>query len=391
MSDIFVRWVLPDPNRERSVDPLGTSAFAERLADQLVPDFSGATSRARYLSLLCAAVRRAQHASSPVSAIHRIEADHAVREAELHRDEEPSGCPDIVGRQRATAELRRLEWTRPERPERLYKSTAFGRYRPLLRKLGFIVGNGSQRLSSDGERLAAAYPLHGSAERRCLTEITKREQSQLYGPLGLDGRGSPAEGSAQWRRRATYEYIARFAERPSGRTLLQQHARPRARAGRTAELLHTAYVWECLSVGLLAGMSELVQSGRLSAASRSLKDALAGKPRVPDLSEDLDAGDAGQDAVALLREAVRIHKVLPPSCKPHVDIAKQLVSARDPTAFLRSLVERHRASKGGDAWFRLDGDRVDKLAPGKNLDFRIGARSYRLDAYARFLQDLGRL
>jgi hypothetical protein len=78
MSDILLSWVLPDPNRERSVDPLGTGAFAERIADQLVPGFSGTTTRARYLSLLCAAVRRASSAGSPLKAIHHIEAEHAV-------------------------------------------------------------------------------------------------------------------------------------------------------------------------------------------------------------------------------------------------------------------------------------------------------------------------
>lgn len=41
MSDIILIWVLPDPDRERSVDPLGVGAFAKRIADRLVLGFLG--------------------------------------------------------------------------------------------------------------------------------------------------------------------------------------------------------------------------------------------------------------------------------------------------------------------------------------------------------------
>jgi hypothetical protein len=390
MSDIILSWVLPDPNRERSVDPLGTGAFAERLADQLVPGFSGATTRARYLSLLCAAVRKAASSNAPLWMIHRIEAEHAVREAIHHRDEPPQECPDIVGRQRATAELKRLEWERPSRPERLYKLTAFAQYRSLMRALGLLHRGGPPRLTSSGEQLAAAYPLHGSTERRCLSRITKPEQGQLYGPLGLDRRASHADGSAQARRRATHQYLER-ASTPEARSLLQAHARLSARSGRVGMLLHTAYAWETLSIGLLCGLSLLVQRRRLSVATKDLKEALSRRPPVPDLSDDLDPASAAEHSVALLREALRVHVALPASCKVHVELARALVTARDPAEFLRRVVDQHRLSKGGDAWFQLVGDRVETLAPGKNLDFRLGARSYRLDAYVRFLRDVGKL
>lgn len=390
MSDILLSWVLPDPNRERSVDPLGTGAFAERIADQLVPGFSGATTRARYLSLLCAAVRRASSASSPFKAIHHIEAEHAVLEAIHHRDEAPQECPDVVGRRRATAELKRLDWTRPGRPERLYKSTAFAQYRPLLRSLGFLVGRSAPRLSAEGERLAASYPLHGSAERRCLNAITRREQSQIYGPLGLDGRASHADGSTQAVRRATYEYLRR-SPTFEARELLQGHARLSARAGRVGAVLHTGYAWETVSLGLLAGLSLLLQRGRLSVGAKELRQALSRRPAVPDLRDDLDPAKAADHSVALLRETLRVQGALPVNCKPYVEIGRTLVIERDPAAFLRRLVVLHQRSKGGEAWFQLVGDRVDELAPGKNLEFRLGARHYRLGAYVQFLRDLGKL
>lgn len=391
MSDIILRWVLPDPNRERSADPLGTGAFADRLADQLVPDFSGATSRARYLSLLCAAVRKAAGSPVPFRAIHAVEADQAVREAVLHRDEPTDGCPGIVGRMRATAELRRLEWLRPTRPERLYKSTAFAQYRSLMRALSLLQRGSAARLTSAGEQLAAAYPLRGANERRCLSGITAREQRQLYAPLGLDLRSSPEEASPQARRRATYFYLSSHSTM-AAHSLIQAHARRSPRANSVGVWLHTAYVWETLSIGLLCGLSLLVHARqRLSLATRELKAALSGRPSAPALDEDLDRADAADHCVALLRESLRVRSALPASCAPHVELAQTLVTSRDPAEFLRRLVDQHSRAKGGMAWFRLDGDRVVTIATGKNLDFRLGARSYRLDAYRRFLHDLGKL
>jgi hypothetical protein len=391
MTDIALHWVLPDPNRERAADPLGTGAFADRLADQLVPDFSVATSRARYLSLLCAAVRKAAGSTAPLRAIHAIEADHAVREAVLHRDEPTDGCPGIVGRMRATAELKRRDWSLPARPERLYKSTAFAQYRSLMRALGLLQRGSAVRLTAAGEQLAAAYPLRGADERRCLSGITTREQRQLYAPLGLDLRSSPEEGSPQARRRATYQYLAR---RPlaEARTLIQAHARPTSRAISVAVWLHTAYAWETLSLGLLCGLSLLVHAHRrLSLTSEGLKAALSGRRSVPTLDEELDRNEAADHCVALLREALRVRAALPASCAPYLELAQTLVTSREPAEFLRRVTDQHARAKGGVAWFRLDGDRVVVIATGKNLDFRLGARSYRLDAYTRFLRDLGKL
>ena len=391
MSDVVLSWVLPDPNRERSVDPLGTAAFAEQIADKLVPDFSTQTSRARYLSLLCAAVRRADSAAKPLALIHHIEAKHAVLEARLHRDEGPDACRDVVGKQRATAELIRLDWHRLTRPERLYKTTAFNTYRSLLRRLGFLVGRSQPKLSPAGDALARAYPLHGSAERRCLNEITKPECSQLYGPLGLDGRASLKPGSPQALRRATWEHLRSYSTL-NGRNILQTHARLSAREGDVGRLLHLAYAWETVSVGLLSGLSLLVRKNRLSLAAKELKTALNRRPVIPRFDESFEPEDAADHTVALLREAMKVQKtLLGRSCECHLKIARLLVVDRDPRSFLRALVEQHRLAKGGEAWFRLLGDRVDVLATGKNLNFPRSPRSYRLDAYSQFLRDLGKL
>ena len=57
-NDIRLRWVLADPSRKRAVDPLGMGAQADQLADLLLPQLSVATTRARYFSFLCWAVRK---------------------------------------------------------------------------------------------------------------------------------------------------------------------------------------------------------------------------------------------------------------------------------------------------------------------------------------------
>jgi hypothetical protein len=389
MTDFTLQWVLPEPNRERAVDALGTSAVAGWIADQLVPNFSAQTERARYASLLCAAVRKAESTARPIAVIHRIEAEQAVHEAAHHDGEPASACPGVVGRQLAHAELRRLGWVWPTRPESLYKSTAFNRYRPLLRSLGLLTGTRGTRLTEAGRQLARTFPLNGSQARRCLNEITKGEQRMLIGPLGLDGRAAHDVASPRAIRRDTYDYMRRTGV-TAGPALLLLHERPPRKPDRVATALHRAYAWELISVGLLAGLRLLLDQQRLSKAAAALGAALRQKPS-PDLQGELDPDDAARHAVALLREAHRVEDAVPDRGAGHLTLARTLVVDRDPVTFLRRIVEQHQRAKGGDAWFHLPDDRVVVLAHGKNLDVRLVARSYRLDAYAQFLRDLGKL
>ena len=74
MTDFTLQWVLPEPNRERAVDALGTSAVAGWIADQLVPNFSAQTERARY-------------AATPPSTAGLADDVTTVRTALLHRAE----------------------------------------------------------------------------------------------------------------------------------------------------------------------------------------------------------------------------------------------------------------------------------------------------------------
>ncbi len=302
-------------------------------------------------------------------------------------------CPGVIGRQRARAEIARLDGQRPSRPERLYKSTAFMIYRPLLRSLGFLSRGREPTLTPAGEELARAYPpLNGSKERRCLSAITNPERNLLYGPLGLDGRSSPAPESMQALRRATYEHLLRTGE-GAAETVLKRHARVSQREGPVGRLFHTAYAWETVSVGLLLGFALLASKRHLSSVADALDGALARRPTIRsfDKSRIVDSADFASEAVALLRESMRLKDSLPPGFEQHLRIAKFLVEDRNPRAFLKQLLDQHRLAKGGDAWLRLSGDRVEVLSVGKNLDFRPSPRSYRLDAYIRFLRDVKKL
>lgn len=390
MSDVSLRWVLPEPNRERAVDALGTGAFAEALADQLVPGFSGATRRARYISLLCAAVRSASSSTSPNRAIHRIEAEHAVLEAEFHDDEGAAAeCPDVVGRQRAAAELKLLKGEWPTRPERLYKNTAFDQYRSLMRSLGFLDRTAPAKLTEHGERLAKVYPLRKGAEWRCLSAMPAAERVPVASALGIVYKTKPRTGTPQALRRETYEHLWSWRGDRNGASLLVANAQPRARPTRVSTLLHRAFVWELISLGLLAALVLLLRKQRVLAAAKELNHALSGKPRIPDLRLALGRDEVASQCVALLRRGVALRAALPPSCGSHVDLATGFVTGTTTAAdFLRGVARQHQLAKGGDAWFRLDGEHVQQLALGKNMDFRLVARDYRISAFAQFLSDL---
>jgi hypothetical protein len=391
-SDIRLRWVLSDPNRERAVDPIGTGMVAERIADRLVPDFSGATMRARYLSFLCSAVRRASASRSPYGFVHHLEAELAVDEAIQHGDAPTSECPGVIGRSRAAKELLRLKGERPTRPERLYKNTAFSTYRPLLRALGFLETSRTPRLTSAGEELARLYPARGSLASRCLAQITRGEVGRLCGPLGLDGRTSLGPDSRPGRRRATYDYLrSRGSHRLEALTLIGSHQRPPKRSSTVAHWLHVAYAWEVLSLGLALAFARLLRSRSISLVTRELRDELRSRPRVPRFEATTPGDQDARDVVAFLREARRVSEVLPADGIRFVQIAQDLVVGKDPGKFLRRLVEQHGRAKGGDAWVQLAGDRIRIIARTKNLELRPAPRRYRLDAFTQVLADMGRL
>lgn len=89
-------WVEPDPTREVAIDALGLSWQADQLAEELLPDLSVLTRRARYLSFLSWAVSKTSAAANPEREIHRLEATLALYEAKLHDGDRTPGLSTVT-------------------------------------------------------------------------------------------------------------------------------------------------------------------------------------------------------------------------------------------------------------------------------------------------------
>jgi len=365
-------------------------AQADRIADRLLPDLSVQTTRARYLSFLCWAVDKSEGSPTPLASIHRLEAELALEEARRHRDDSADECPGVVGRTNALRYLEDHAWKEPARPERLYKNTAFATYRPLMRALGLLARDRAIELTLEGEKLASAF---AQARRpRCLSNISSNERVGIGALLGLNYRKHSGLPIRAERRRATYKTVGkRLGGGAYSKDVLERYAQKGTRPTDVAATLHQAFAWEVLSLGLTLAFSMLLNEQRTGPVVRSLRAALSKRPRLPPLGP-LDADDTGAaNVVALLREATRLRcDVLGLDPGP-LRIGEVLVIDHDPVGFLRRLVDRHRMVKPDEPWIALASDKVQVLAPKKSLAFQVRPRSYRLDAFAQLLRDLGML
>lgn len=377
-----LRWVLPDPQGERAVDALGTNSVADRIADQLLPHLSGQTWRARYVSFLCWAVRRTAGRTGWSESIHRLEAELALKEAENHR-ENSSECPRIVGRVRAAQHLdAHKAW--PARPERLYKSTAFATYRPLMRGLRFLDPSRRPTLTEAGETLARAF----RSQRGCLSETSVQERSLIRSALGFDGRTSRTP--AQERRSETASVTRPLFWRGLGALEVLEHFRePQLGRGRVPQLLHQAFAWELISLGLGQAFRLLIDERSVSATVRALRAEMRSRTRRRHLSEDGSAARAS--LVANLRKGISLAPDQP-AWDRHLEVARTLVANGDPLSFILDVVRLHRDAKPEGAWVHLDPQgRLHELVPAKAAAYAPGPRGYRLDAFKQILSDLGEL
>ena len=386
-SDIRLRWVLPDPSRERAVDALGMSVQADRLAERLVPQLSGTTNRARYLSFLCWAVKQTSTIKKPITAIHRLEAQLAIEEAMRHRDRPADDCVGIVGRGNATRYMLKHGWRAPAHPERLYKSTAFAAYRPAMRALGLLTRTRRPELTPAGRALAAAYGAARGKKPRCLQDISRTEQGLLKQALGLDLRVKAPVGAAALRR-ATADRLGAMDQNATATDVLERHAGSHPR-GDVAQLLHRAYVWELLSLGLGLAFTMLLCAERRSTVASKLRRALGRHPRCPTLgSLSGEAPEAAENVVALLRAAVKRRPVDLGLERSAVDLAHTLVTHKRPVEFLDKIVQRHAAAKPDGPWIMLAGDAIKPLVLAKTLVTTVRPRTYRLDAFEQILWDV---
>jgi hypothetical protein len=394
MSVIIPSWVEPNPAREVALDALGLSLQADQLADKLLPNLSVLTRRARYLSFLPWAVSKTSTAANPEREIHRLEAQLALHEAKLH-DEDPKQCKGIVGRSVAQAYLRESGGNAPAQPEALYKSTAFRAYRPLLYAIHILEGKTRPTLTPEGKEIAAAYGSAARGRPACLSKISDTEKRLLRKALGFDLRvKTTLRGEG---RRATLKELKRFGreEFHPGRVLPFYAAR-KQNTNNVAFLLHKAYVWEVLSLGLNLAFVCVLNDMKIAPFAARLKKARQGRPVVPPLTENftVENDDAPDDAprhvVALLRHACALRPSEIGLQKSAEDLAKCLLDD-SPSAFLDKLIERHEVIKGGDAWVQRFGNNgtLRRLAsPRKKLPDRAPVHPYRLSAFYELGEDL---
>ncbi len=367
-------------------------AQADRIADRLLPDLSVQTTRARYLSFLCWAVEKSEGSPTPMLSIHRVEAQLALEEARHHRDDPADECPGVVGRTKALGYLNENDWKQPARPERLYKNTAFATYRPLMRALGLLGRDRAIKLTPEGKKLASAFKQARGRARRCLSDISSSERVMIRGLLGLDYRKQSRLSVRAERRRSTYETVhTPLRSSDSSADILERYAEVRPRWSDVEKHLHQAFAWEVLSLGLTLAFSMLLNEQRMGPVVRSLRAALSKRPRRPPLDQlslRPDGASSGDHVVAFLREAMRLQLDALGLDPGPLRIAERLVQERDPVDLLHRLVDRHRMVKSDAPWISLAADKIQVLAPKKNLAFQVRPRSYRLDAFAQLLRDL---
>lgn len=388
-------WVEADSSRERVLDALGLAGQANRIADDLLPDLSVLTRRARYLSFLAWAADRFAKESSPEKLIHRHEAELAVEEAKRHED--AASCPAVVGRVRARRYFdQHGAW--PARPEQLYRTTAWSAYRPLMRAVGILAPKGRVVVTKTGRRLADIYRSTRAGTKGCLSDISssRTEQSEIRKLLGFDGRTAPSKAAE--RRRATLKMLKDHANAGAAfgaASFLGRFAQPPQRRTNTYQVrfdLHRAYVWQLLSAGLNLAFVMLLHLREVRSVAQGLRGALQRKPRPPSLNTALAPDDdhtAAGDVVALLRAALRAYTSHLQLEGEPFDLAARLIERREPTEFVHLLARRHQYTKGIEAWCHL-GSRGDLHVNVPTVLLPKVARpmSYRLDAFHQLSMDL---
>lgn len=395
-------WVEADPAREISIDALGLSSQADQLADALLPDVSVLTRRARYLSFLPWAISKTAKANNQELEIHRLEAKLALWAAKPHgkdsEDDNSKCCQGLVGRQTALFYRRDNAWKNPLHPENLFKNTAFRAYRSLLRSIHLIDdSSGKTILTPEGKNVALAYGSHARGGCACMSDISKEEISLIKNALGFDWRRATDSLNAE-KRRATVIELNKYFSRDClnlVNILSRYDKKPRSVKNTVHSILHKAFVWELLSLGLNLAFVCLLKDMNIKPFTARLKKALAGRPSVPPLSESdyfrADHEDTARTVVALLRHGCSLQpgKL---GLQTKVELLAKSLLDNSPKNFLDELINRHETIKGTEAWIALQDTSSGKLKrlspPQKNTPNKVELHAYRLDAFIEFGWDL---
>lgn len=390
--DLPLYWVEPDPDRERAADPLGLGAQADCIADRLLPGLSVNTRRARYLTFFCWAIRNSRDHNNPLTSIHRLEAELACEEALRHWDS-PKKCPDIVGASRARTYLENNKRRFPPRPESLYKNMAFAAYRPLMRSLGLLANGRRLWLTEEGEYLAKVFQHARGPKPRCLSNLSGIERTRLRVLLGLDSRAAEPKTARRRAIRAAYKELSKgLSGGFTSNQILESYATIPKNAGQPAKLLHQALAWEALSLGLVLAFAMLLRGRAIAATGKRFRRALSGQARWPGLDEfDPTDESAALHVRGLLRRAIELDPQALGLDDAPVNLARRLVEHKDVDSFLLGLLERHEQVKLSEAWVVSNRGNLRIVATKKNLDLIAAPRTYRIDAFAQLLHDLGML
>ena len=408
-------WVEADPLRGRAVDALGLQGTADRIADDILPDLSVLTNRARYFAMLAWA-RKLCGNSANEDRIHSLEVALAIREWLIHGKATDEGdqerCRYVGSRNLAGLQLT----SPPKNPRDAYRVPVWRAYRASMRGLGLL--DRDDALTDEGSALARRFvascrPKDASGrtplpEGACLSALRLREASIIENVLGLRRKGKLASDDiTRPARRAALEREVRqrglFDDGLAVSTVLAAYESNRARTpSRTVAALREAAIWERLSVGLhTIFLLWLHNIERPTNAKRLIKAARRTRSKGWVAYEDIHVGsdDVAARAIQSIRQALMLRGRLAEDALCHsdpaaFDLGEAVVSGSTSVDdVLAQLASRHAQAKGDDAWMR-DGRRGKELARDPDDKWQLPTRAtlhgYRLGAFGSLLVDLQR-
>ena len=402
-------WVEADPLRGRAVDALGLQATADRIADEILPDLSVLTNRARYFAVLAWA-RKVCGSRADEDRIHSLEVALSVREWLIHgkADEDAHDrCRYVGSRNLAGLQLA----LPPKDPRDAYRVPVWRAYRASMRGLGLLDRDDS--LTDDGIGLArrfvaACRPKDSSGrallpEGACLSALRYREATIIENALGIRKKGKlSSDDVTRPARRAALERELRrsglFDDGIAVSTVLEAYESNRARTpSRTVAALREAAIWERLSIGLhaifllwLHNIEKPANAKRLIKSARKTRN----QPWIPYEDIDVASEEVAARAIQSIRRALTLRGRLGDEALRHSDpiafglgeaVVGGSTSLDDVFALLAS---RHAQAKGDDAWMRdgRDGKELARDADDKwQLPTRATLHGYRLGAFGALL------
>jgi hypothetical protein len=220
--------------------------------------------------------------------------------------------------------------------------------------------------------------------------LTSGERTRIRALLGLDFRATvPKKQFAQTIRYTFIELRKPLCSGIASEQILEKYATVAQNSSGAARALHQAFVWECLSLGLVLAFAILLKETKIKVAAERFNDSFSKRARWPGIRDIDPAEDAAPLYVrALLQRAIALGPAALGLDPIPLDIARTLVTHKKVEAFLSSLLDHHRQVKLGEAWVVPQQGTLRVIANKKNLDLVSHPRTYRIDAFTQLLHDL---